>query len=773
MLHVHSFKRSEIILEVEKKVYNSSPYFKCDNCSQEFTLDSFRIAVFLYGAIFLMGKEYAYFGIVCPNCINTTLRKIKKQQIITVKEELGDSIILVSNKNEIKYEDYRRHCILLPSTEKMILSSTNSICHESYVKYYSFPIEFRNILPLMDEYDRFKKFYKFNIFYSSLRGRTTIKMTQRELMTDMDTVIGPDGIYSGKLSKSNNVNIDNIYLSYIQGSRLCENSMNCGYDEEEIDELLRIENETKIKVFPRYVCIQDVRTSCDRYCGWEFGEILYDKDLTEYRDDRKSYWSPSNFYETHLTFLKTLEVGINSLYPFNFEITEAILKHLLQSRSRGESRDLNEIFPPELKMNSNNQFDKIIEKVWANFGKEYFQNILLKKSFEFVLEYLKLANRIDCSDALIWKLKQRYLNSLYDAIKSPYKRRKISKETTKETREAVQEAEKNFKGVDIISQNDKINRYKIKLPHYVRPSKKKIDILLQGESGTGKELFARACYEASKRTGKYIKINCASIPENQLESELFGYTKGAFTGAHVEKKGAFRAADKGVLFLDEISKLDFKLQPKLLRAIREREIQTLGKDQPDKVDVMIVMATNQDLIQLVNKGEFQGDLFWRVHRRVIDIPPLRERKDDIPLLINHLIEKYSDEQENGKKMSESLKFSEDCVKYLKTLNWPGNVGQLETVVGNIVEDRIQEKSMSEITISDISEYILINTLPKESHQKEQLSKKKQHSDEQIIAALEKHDGNRTHAAKYLDITTRQIRRRIQNIGKKYVPPPAS
>ena len=119
-----------------------------------------------------------------------------------------------------------------------------------------------------------------------------------------------------------------------------------------------------------------------------------------------------------------------------------------------------------------------------------------------------------------------------------------------------------------------------------------------------------------------------------------------------------------------------------------------------------------------------------------------------------------------KKMSESFKFSEDCVKYLKTLDWPGNVGQLETVVGNIVEDRIQEKSMSEITISDISEYILINTLPKESHQKEQLSKKKQHSDEQIIAALEKHDENRTHAAKYLDITTRQIRRRIQEMGKK-------
>jgi len=311
-----------------------------------------------------------------------------------------------------------------------------------------------------------------------------------------------------------------------------------------------------------------------------------------------------------------------------------------------------------------------------------------------------------------------------------------------------------------------------RIPYLVQSKSKKIDILLQGESGTGKELFAKACYEASGRTENYMKINCGALPLNQLESELFGHTKGAYTGAHYKRKGAFRAADKGVIFLDEISKLDIQLQPKLLRAIREREIQTLGKDQPEKVDVIIVMATNQDLPQLVEEGKFQEDLFWRVHRQVINIPPLRERKDDIPLLIKYFIEKHSDEQEDGKKMAELLKFSKDCIKYLKTLDWPGNVAQLETVVENIVINRSIEKNTSEITRTDISKYILPDILPKKSPEKEPSSKKKQYSEEQIKAALEKHNDNRTHAAKYLDITTRQIRRRINEMRKKgiYVPP---
>ncbi len=204
----------------------------------------------------------------------------------------------------------------------------------------------------------------------------------------------------------------------------------------------------------------------------------------------------------------------------------------------------------------------------------------------------------------------------------------------------------------------------------------KTTILITGESGTGKELVARAIHERSSRSGKkLVDINCGGIPENLLESELFGHARGAFTDAHRERKGLFENADGSTLFLDELGELPLPLQVKLLRVLQEGEVRPLGDREPVKVDVRIIAATARNLADMVNRGVFREDLFYRINVLNIELPPLRERSEDIPLLIDHFIAKYN------RLIGLNIKgVSEECRQALCTYLWPGNVRELENVM---------------------------------------------------------------------------------------------
>ncbi len=205
-------------------------------------------------------------------------------------------------------------------------------------------------------------------------------------------------------------------------------------------------------------------------------------------------------------------------------------------------------------------------------------------------------------------------------------------------------------------------------------------ILILGESGTGKELVARALHlGSSRKDGPFVSINCASIPEALLESELFGHKKGAFTGATSDKKGKFQIANGGTLFLDEIGDMPLFLQAKLLRSIQEREIEPIGSETKIRVDIRILSATNQNLEKLIRDGKFREDLYYRLNVIAIPIPPLRERKDDIQLLALHFIKKYS--QRENKKISG---ISQEALRVLQSYNWPGNVRELENVMERAV-----------------------------------------------------------------------------------------
>jgi formate hydrogenlyase transcriptional activator len=221
-------------------------------------------------------------------------------------------------------------------------------------------------------------------------------------------------------------------------------------------------------------------------------------------------------------------------------------------------------------------------------------------------------------------------------------------------------------------------------------------VLIQGETGTGKELIAKAIHERSSRSnGPLVKLNCAAIPSGLLESELFGHERGAFTGAVLQRTGRLQTAHKGTLFLDEIGDLPLELQPKLLRALQEQEFERLGSSQTIRVDVRVVAATNQDLTQMVNERRFRADLYYRLNVFPIPLPPLRDRIEDIPMLVRHFVREFAD------RMNKSIDVIPDHVMdILRIHNWPGNIRELQNVIERAVvmtEGRTLRPPLSELT----------------------------------------------------------------------------
>jgi DNA-binding NtrC family response regulator len=253
------------------------------------------------------------------------------------------------------------------------------------------------------------------------------------------------------------------------------------------------------------------------------------------------------------------------------------------------------------------------------------------------------------------------------------------------------------------------------------------NVLIVGETGTGKELVARAIHYNSERSDRvFVAVNCGALTESLLESELFGHVKGAFTGAIANHEGFFRKADKGTLFLDEISEVSHGLQVKLLRAIQEREVMPVGGREPLKFDVRFIAATNKNLEDEVRKGTFREDLFYRINVITIPLPPLRNRKEDVPLLVNHFLQKYA--QRLGKP---SVKISREAVQVLVNYDWPGNVRELENMIERAValseEDIIETTDLPEkltqvkIAIRDLDEYEMTLDALEEQHIKKVLS----------------------------------------------------
>lgn len=355
----------------------------------------------------------------------------------------------------------------------------------------------------------------------------------------------------------------------------------------------------------------------------------------------------------------------------------------------------------------------------------------------------------------------------YDYISKPFKPDEIiltlrkaeeREQLRKENQFLRKEIEKEYGFESIVSKNEKMQEI---FEVIKKVAQYKSTILITGESGTGKELVARALHYHSDRSGKlFVPVNCGAIPENLLESELFGHAKGAFTDAIRTKKGLFEEADGGTLFLDEIGELPAQLQVKLLRVLQDGEIRRIGESRPLQIDVRIVAATVKDLTKEVNGGRFRDDLFYRLNVLPIHIPPLRERKEDIPLLVTHFIKKH-----NQSLSKNVVGIDPKALEALMNYKWYGNVRELENTIERAIVlvdgDNIELENLP-VEVQNFQGEIPLAPVNEEEYSIKKASKFLEMS--LIKRALQKTKGNHTHAAKLLEISHRALLYKIKEYG---------
>jgi len=307
----------------------------------------------------------------------------------------------------------------------------------------------------------------------------------------------------------------------------------------------------------------------------------------------------------------------------------------------------------------------------------------------------------------------------------------------------------------IITKNSEMNRL---LEEARDIADSQASIFIQGESGTGKELFARYIHHNSNRKDRpFVAINCSALPETLLESELFGHEKGSFTGALFRKKGKFEIANHGTMLLDEISEMDVQLQSKLLRVLQEREIDRIGGINPIPVNVRIIATTNTDIKKQLKDGKFREDVFYRLNVIPFHLPPLREKKDDIPLLANYFIEKYN---RIDKRTVKGL--TEEAMQVLISMPWKGNVRELESIIERAIlmckKDLIDTKDLFLTEKRKQTKETGYTFLPTVSL--------KEMEEKVIFHALDQTNGNRTHAAETLGISVRTLRNKLNEYREK-------
>jgi DNA-binding NtrC family response regulator len=349
-----------------------------------------------------------------------------------------------------------------------------------------------------------------------------------------------------------------------------------------------------------------------------------------------------------------------------------------------------------------------------------------------------------------------------DHLKAVVRNALAQKTLFRENRFLRRELREKYRFENIIGKSDAIEQVFRVMEKVARTDS---SVLIAGESGTGKELVARAIHFKSERTnGRFLPINCGALPENLLESELFGYKRGAFTGATQDKVGLLKAADKGTVFFDEIGEMPLALQVKLLRALQERECYPLGSNDPIAFDVRVLCATNRDLEAEVRAGRFREELLYRINVIAINLPPLRERNDDIPLLANHFLRKFEKSLGRG-----GMRFSKGAIKLLMTYAWPGNVRELENTVERAAilseSDVIHSHDLPEKLHHAVA--VTASELENPSLTLEELER------EHIKRVLERVGGNKDRAAQTLGIHVSTLYRKIQRYRLEVAATPAT
>ncbi|HET8860748.1 sigma-54 dependent transcriptional regulator [Marivirga sp.] len=350
------------------------------------------------------------------------------------------------------------------------------------------------------------------------------------------------------------------------------------------------------------------------------------------------------------------------------------------------------------------------------------------------------------SGALEYLVKPFTVNELKDAVQ------KALKQPTQLNKKPAEKKKAIANTWGIIGQSEGIQEVMYLIS---KVNNNKVTTLITGESGTGKELVARAIHYSGKNSkGPFVAVNCGAIPENLLESELFGFSKGSFTGAIDNRQGFFQAADGGTIFLDEIGNASPAVQTRLLRVIQEKEITRIGTNQPIPINTRIIAATNSDLYSMSKAGNFREDLYYRLNVISISIPPLRERKDDIPELTNYFLQKFSKEYDK-----KNIVLSDTAAKILERHSWPGNIRELENIIQRAIILCDQKIEQQHLPL-----YIKSHPVTTDENPTVGFLSLKEVEKRHIIKTLEAVDGNKTKAASILGINRKTLREKLKDIS---------
>ena len=698
--------------------------FLCDQCEEEFPLLE---VVAQHGIFFLIGNHDGYYGLVCPDCLHTNLKSASKDSLDSVKKWISEKAgqFEGTGYNRLQYNSFPYHIDYLPEV-------SGNLIHKQ-IKVLS---------------------------------GTTATFTEGEL----------DG------SSGSELKVSRGYCSYGFGDPVVGPATAVyWFNEKKIRELVRIENKTRLKVFPRYVFHDFLSVAVQAFC-WRYNaesNPISKLELSAYP-----------------------EVGLQDA-P-NGDSVEKISEFLvLLKHTPLDQGDLS-LPGSEEARDTSTKVMEVLDRLLDRYDRKEIKNTLTYYADKFIHQVYKSACRADFSASDVSDLRNKCIRDIagrfsttkgssdvfssvgqalvkfdpsledkaFVGLTAHERRKKVAhiddnqssdsdsvgpiseREIIADHRqilENVRSLEKRFSSLKkIVTKNPDLMELKYKIAEV---AKFNTDVLILGETGTGKELFAHAIHQMSGREGNFAPINCSAIPKELFETELFGHKKGAFSGAFFDKKGAFEYANQGTLFLDEIGEMPLEMQAKVLRAVEYRTINLLGNMTPIQLDLRIVFATNRDLKREVDEGRFRKDLFFRIFSPSFRIIPLRERIEDIPLLVEHFLGVCS---EKFQKPVESV--SPTLVTMFKRYAWDGNVRELMKVIEmGVINARgpvISEKEVS---------YFTQDMLNAQEVKDDDLPPASKVTDEDIKYWMEKLNHNKSQVARRLGVTYRTILRRTKLI----------
>jgi transcriptional regulator with PAS, ATPase and Fis domain len=639
--------------------------FVCEKCKGTPSMDQIFQSIATYGLIWLTNDENTWIGFNCPLCEKpwTNIKKFKHEEVRPFGLEMG-------KRTAYDFGTPAYHSFPF----RMDQPVKGPYFAGPYMKQLELPVD------------------KIGEEILEIFNKLPVDQLGEEIVDSFDSE--EDLIYSRKL-----------YSSYPFEYKAFGPAIAIWwYRDEDIEKLAAYESESGLRTFPRFRLYDNLYSEIDRFCWQERLHI-------DFRNSLNLDWEITHILSNPAK--KDLTKTFDFMHILDMPHLDDILKYITRKNQFIDSPSSWAKLPRQTadigsktccSRKTASDHEEISSVVWANFTKDYVQDLLKKLSDKFIDEYIALSERTDFTFSAVWELKEKYLSDLKKAIKSRRERKKLERSANEHHRNRVREAEKCFPGVEIISCDSEIDELKIWISNLSKVDTNRKAFLLLGERGTGKGVFAEAFHEASGRNGKLTKFDCGDREDTLFKSALFGHAKGAFTGADRIHKGALEEAGEGTIFIDEIGNLSMSLQAAMLGFLQDWEFQPLGAPGAKPVKAMVVLATNMDLEAEIENGKFRADLYDRISSFKHKIPPLRNRRNDIPILFHHFIKKHDGQRHNDPPLEEFTATS-DCINALKDFYWPGNVRQLEGLVAKIIMTRTMNEDRSPIDLSDLPDWL--------------------------------------------------------------------